>query len=110
MGQLRPGRAFQNAMHEVFMDDDGIGISTVNRLTIVAQIIIGLDRGDTAKLLLPVLAIRALPAGIYHHAHTTQTADYELSGMGTQGTDTPPTISCPGTIGKIPSNHSLRVR
>jgi hypothetical protein len=47
-----------------------------------------LDRGNATKLFLAILAIRALPAGIYHHAHATQITDAELSGMGTERTDT----------------------
>ncbi|GGN13220.1 hypothetical protein GCM10010967_56650 [Dyadobacter beijingensis] len=75
-------------MHEVFVDNNGIGISAVNRQAVMAEIIIGLDRGYTAKLLLPVLAVWALPAGINHHAHPTQITDAELSGMSTERTDT----------------------
>jgi hypothetical protein len=70
------------------MDNNGIGISAVNRLAVVAQTIVGLDRGNATKLFLAILAIRALPAGIYHHAHATQITDAELFSMGTQGTDT----------------------
>ena len=93
---------------ESLLDDDRLAVAAVGDLAVVVAAVVGQDRSLRAVLLLAADAVLALAARVDEAADADPVADRESRRPPAPTADTVPVISWPGTIGKVPGNHSSR--